>query len=248
MGATYPKIALKIAGLWKNDHQLGDRSPKTEGLAADGKSVRSCAAMIEPRGFQEEFNGGSISLSISLFSISLYIYIYIYIYIYSLSSICHQQNIVNIGDAYSKSFFDLHEPNGATWRLGNFCGFLKGSFPVDWLWHKKQSDRQNIKHDLPAIFFEVLESRFPNELLLLSRFINLSSNFGVSRRPSLPAGSHVEESRRWWIHPVISGHSWYFVPFVPFLWHKKPNVLLYLLLVKLKYPCCWWNPMINLTC
>ena len=111
-----------------------------------------------------------------------------------------------------------------------------------------QSDRQNIKHDLPAIFFEVLESRFPNELLLLSRFINLSSNFGVSRRPSLPAGSHVEESRRWWIHPVISGHSWYFVPFVPFLWHlKKPNVLLYLLLVKLKYPCCWWNPMINLT-
>lgn len=62
---------------------------------------------------------------------------------------------------------------------------------------KKQSDRQNIKHDLPAIFFEVLESRFPNELLFLSRFINSSLNFGVSRSPSLPAGSHVEESRRW---------------------------------------------------
>lgn len=161
--------------------------------------------MIEPRRFQEEFNRGSISLSISLYlslylPISLYIplfYIYIYIYIYSLSSIFHQQNIVNIGDADSKSFFDLHEPNGATWRLGNFCGFLKGSFPVDWLWNKKQSDRQNIKHDLPAIFFEVLESRFPNELLFLSRFINSSLNFGVSRSPSLPAGSHVEESRRW---------------------------------------------------
>ena len=183
LGLRIPKLP-KIAGLWKNDHQLGDRSPyllyfkgdfiriqpKTEGLAADGKSAElRCDDRTTEISRRIQWG---IYLSVYL-SISLYIYLYLhlYIYIYSLSSIFHQQNIVNIGDADSKSFFDLHEPNGATWRLAK-CGFLKGSFPVDLLWHKKQSDRQNINiYNLPAIFFE-LESRFPNELLFLSRFIN----------------------------------------------------------------------------
>ena len=118
LGLRIPKLP-KIAGLWKNDHQLGDRSPYfiskviSSGFSPKLKAwlptekVRSCAAMIEPRRFQEEFNGGiylSVYLSISLY---IYLYLHLYIYIYSLSSIFHQQNIVNIGDADSKSFFDF---------------------------------------------------------------------------------------------------------------------------------------------
>lgn len=98
LGLRIPKLP-KIAGLWKNDHQLGDRSslhpllyfkgdfiliqPKTEGLAADGKreKVRSCAAMIDDRTTEiwRRIQWG-IYLSVYL-SISLYIYLYLHLYI-----------------------------------------------------------------------------------------------------------------------------------------------------------------------